>query len=344
MRLLVIRFSAMGDVALTVPVIRGVLAHNPDLRITMVSNARFEPFFYDIERLEFQRITLESYPGIRGLHQLYRKLAALGPWDAVIDLHSVLRTWAIGGFFRLAGVPVHKIDKGRQEKKALVRHGHKKLRPLQHTTGRYLDVFKAIGLQGEVMPGDVIHKNDRADISLQKFFTENGLQKDRQWLAIAPFSLHREKTWPLSKVTALIEELGRHDEYQIFLLGGMEDVEKLKNIAALYPHCLNMAGIFSLDEEIALIHHMDVVVAMDSFNMHLAALCGTKTVSIWGATHPYAGFGPLNGNDKYIVQVPVEELRCRPCSVFGSKPCYRQDWACLEGIATGAVMAAIEKA
>ncbi len=338
MRLLVIRFSAMGDVALTVPVIRGVLAANPELQITMVSNARFEPFFYAIERLTFQRVTLENYRGAGGMYRLYRRLAAKGPWDAVLDLHSVIRTWAIGGFFKLSGVPVFRIDKGRKEKKALVKHGHKTRKPLKHTTERYLEVFHAAGLPGKVMPGDVIRKNSRADKNLQKFFAENGLVKDKKWLGIAPFSLHREKTWPLSKVTGLIEALGKHEAYQIFLLGGQEDVDKLKNIAALYPHCRNMAGIFSLDEEIALIHHLEAVVAMDSFNMHLAALCGVKVVSVWGATHPYAGFGPLNGNDQYIVQLPPEELSCRPCSVFGSKPCYREDRACLTGISVQDVL------
>jgi ADP-heptose:LPS heptosyltransferase len=93
-----------------------------------------------------------------------------------------------------------------------------------------------------------------------------------------------------------------------------------------------MAGVFSLEEEIALMYQLDVMIAMDSFNMHLAALCDTKVVSVWGGTHHYAGFGPLNDNIKNIVEVDPQELPCRPCSVFGGKPCHRGDWACLEQI------------
>jgi ADP-heptose:LPS heptosyltransferase len=85
-------------------------------------------------------------------------------------------------------------------------------------------------------------------------------------------------------------------------------------------------------------HKLDGVVAMDSFNMHLAALCNTKVVSIWGGTHHFAGFGPLNDNEKYIVEVSHEELTCRPCSVFGGAPCYRGDWACLNYIKVSKVV------
>jgi ADP-heptose:LPS heptosyltransferase len=93
-----------------------------------------------------------------------------------------------------------------------------------------------------------------------------------------------------------------------------------------------MAGVFSLEEEIALMYELDTMLAMDSFNMHLAALCDRKVVSIWGGTHHYAGFGPLNDNIKNIVEIDPAELACRPCSVFGSKPCHRGDLACLEQI------------
>jgi ADP-heptose:LPS heptosyltransferase len=195
-----------------------------------------------------------------------------------------------------------------------------------------------VGLAGKVAPGPVIHVNERAETNLQKFLNENGLTKDKKWLGLAPYAKHKQKTWPLSKITSLIEALGENNDYQIFLLGGAGEADDLQNLAGLYPYCLNIAGLFSLDEEIALMHQLDVVVAMDSFNMHLAALCDTKVVSVWGGTHHYAGFGPLNGNEQFIVQLPHEILSCRPCSVFGSKPCYRGDWACLKGIAVEDVL------
>lgn len=332
MRLLAIRFSSMGDVALTVPVLRGVLENNPDLEITMVSNGSYEAMFHDIDRLTFYRVDLNNYRGFSGLYHLFKELKKLNHWDAIIDLHNVMRTWTIGGLFKMAGVPVFKLDKGRAEKKALTRKGNKQFNLLKHTTERYLDIFKAFGVQGDVASGDVLHINNRASKSLEEFLTENDLIKDKMWIGLAPFSKHKQKTWPLSKITSLIEALGEKDIYQIFLLGGVEEAEDLKSLAALYPHCLNLAGVFSLDEEIALMHQLDAVVAMDSFNMHLAALCNTKVISIWAGTHRFAGFGPLNGNEKNIVQISHKDLTCRPCSVFGSKACYRGDLACLKGI------------
>jgi len=338
MHLLVIRFSAMGDVALTIPVLRGVLKKNPELQITMVSEARFEPMFHDIERLNFYRVNMDNYPGFFGLFRLFRELRALAAWDAIIDLHSVMRSWVLDFFFRLTLVPVFKIDKGRKEKKELAQKENKVVKQLKHTTQRYLDVFKKFGVDGAVEEGRVLHVIAGAKKSLEAYLAEHELIKETKWLGIAPFSKHKQKTWPLSKITGLIEALTAHGNYQIFLLGGNEEAAELRNLASLYPNCVNMAGVFTLDEEIALMHELDVVVAMDSFNMHLAALCNTKVVSVWGGTHPFAGFGPLNGNDKFIIQVPHEQLNCRPCSVFGSKPCYRGDWACLKGVEVEEIM------
>ncbi|MEN8249671.1 MAG: glycosyltransferase family 9 protein [Bacteroidota bacterium] len=337
MRLLVIRFSSMGDVALTVPAVRGILESNPDVEITMVSNSRFEPFFYDIDRLTFYGVNLKDYEGLAGLWQLFRELKNQGEWNAVIDLHSVMRTWIIGSLFRFSAIPVHKIDKGRVEKKQLVRKENKVFKKLKHTTERYLDVFRAFGLEGELASGDVLQASEKIEKELDQFLEENGFVKNKTWIGIAPYSLHKQKTWPLSKVTTLIESLGEKD-CQVFLLGGREEAEDLNNLASVYPHCVNAAGVFSLEKEIALMHRLDVVVAMDSFNMHLAALCNTKVVSIWGGTHHYAGFGPLNNNEQFIVEVLAEELSCRPCSVFGDKPCYRGDWACLNDIEVEGVL------
>ena len=165
MRLLVIRFSAMGDVALTVPVVRGVLKSNPNLNITMVSNVKFEPLFHDIDRLDFYKVHLDSVSGISGLYRLYRKLKLHGSWDAVIDLHSVMRTWVLGSFFKLSGTKVFKIDKGRKGKSELVRKDNKVLKQLKHSTERYLNVFNAFGLDGNIEEGAAICVSEKAQQS-----------------------------------------------------------------------------------------------------------------------------------------------------------------------------------
>lgn len=88
----------------------------------------------------------------------------------------------------------------------------------------------------------------------------------------------------------------------------------------------------TLPTELALIRQLDLMLCMDSGNMHLAALSGVPVLSIWGATHPFAGFGPYGQADKHLLQIPNDVLPCRPCSVFGNKPCWRGDWACLQMI------------
>lgn len=339
MKLLVIRFSAMGDVALTVPVLRGILEANPELELTLVTNKLFLPFFNETDRLNVYGVKLAEYPGILGLRKLFLELKSIADWDAVIDLHSVMRSWVLGGFFRISGKKVFKIDKGREEKAELVSGDRAKFRQLRHTTERYLDVFREFGLDGLVKPGPVISPTAEARRQLINFFSSNGLKKEGKWLGLAPFSMHKQKTWPLPKIEELIDRLTAQADTRVFLLGGPEESEALKKLASNHKNCRNMAGVFSLEEEIALMYELDVMIAMDSFNMHLAALCDTKVVSIWGGTHYFAGFGPLNDNVQNIVEVDPHELTCRPCSVFGSKPCHRGDWACLEQINVEEVLA-----
>jgi ADP-heptose:LPS heptosyltransferase len=90
-----------------------------------------------------------------------------------------------------------------------------------------------------------------------------------------------------------------------------------------------------MKEELALMSHLDVMVSMDSGNMHLASLVNTPVVSIWGATHPLAGFLGWNQSEKNVVQT---DMPCRPCSVYGNKPCMRNDYACLNQITPESVV------
>ncbi len=315
----------MGDVALLVPVVRSALEQNPNLTITLVSNRAFEPFFYDLPNFEFYGVNPADYRGVSSLFKLYSKLNSYQHWDAVLDVHSVVRTWVLGAFFKLSGVKVVKIDKGRSEKKALVQPTNKVLKQLPHTTQRYVQVFNRAGISFTLITQRAIHAQP-----FSEGFTYN---KAKPWVGIAPFSKHAQKEWPLSRVQALVEALATTGNYQVFLLGGGQgEKEKLDALAAPYKGVYSIVNQYSLAQEIALVQQLDALVTMDSFNMHLAALLGVKVVSVWGATHRFAGFGPLNANEKYIVEIPTAELPCRPCSVFGNKPCYRGDLACMQQI------------
>ena len=106
-----------------------------------------------------------------------------------------------------------------------------------------------------------------------------------------------------------------------------------------YPHVISVAGKFKMSQELALMSHLDVMLAMDSGNMHLASLTGVPVVSIWGATHPYAGFMGWGQSEANAIQL---SLPCRPCSIFGNKPCLRGDYACLNQITPRQIIQKVE--
>ena len=324
MNCLAFRFSAMGDVALTVPVLRSILEQNPNLYVTLVSNKAFEPFFYDLPRFEFYGVELNNYKGITGLYRLYRELKKHQEWDCITDLHSVMRTWVISKFFKWSGIPVFRVDKGRSEKKALTQKENKELKQLMHTTERYQQVFVEAGIKTELVYKNAIHTS-----SVKSFEFDTG----KPWIGIAPFSKHIQKEWPIDKVKSLIAELEGTNKYEVLLFGGGgSEKHVLDEMASSFEHVHSVVGQFSLSEEIGLVKKLSALLSMDSFNMHLASLLDVKVVSIWGATHSFAGFGPVNGNDPYKVEITVSELGCRPCSVFGNKPCHRGDLACMNRI------------
>ena len=345
MHVIVFRFSAFGDVALTVPVIRGVLYKNPDLHITFVSDLRFRSFFHAIPRLNFYGIELKNYKGLPGLIKLYLEINSAQKWDIVIDLHSVLRTWVLDGLFRISGIKVYEIDKGRKAKKELTRKSGKVFKPLKHTTERYLDVFRQAGIPTDANFDCPIRYNPEFTKNIKTFYAENDLDKKEHWIAVAPFSIHKEKQWPVKKMEELIGILAERNNYKIFLFGaGPVEEPKLEALSEKFDNTYNLAGRLNMEEEIVLLRDIDLMISMDSFNMHLAALCNVKVVSVWGATHPHSGFGPVNNNEKYIVQIPQHELNCRPCSVFGNKPCYRGDHACMRWISVNQVLDQVKKA
>ena len=144
MRLLVIRTSAMGDVALAAPVLIGMSQQYPDIEIVLLTRQAFRPFFSPIKGLSFFFPDLKNkHKGIPGLIRLYRDINKQSKIDHVIDLHDVLRSKILRFIFRLSGTPVSVIDKGRSEKKSLITGKNKA--KLKHSVERYCDVFAKAG-------------------------------------------------------------------------------------------------------------------------------------------------------------------------------------------------------
>jgi len=332
-KLLVIRFSAMGDVVLLVPVLKSLLHAYRDISVTVVTRPRFAPFFAGIPRLEVVGADVDvTYRGLRGMYGLARMLIKRGPFEVAFDLHDHLRTMILRTILRLSGLRVIVFKKGRHEKKELVRPRNKVVRQLPHTVDRYREAFTRYGLRFEMLPGPFLVPDETTVADTRQWLIGNGLTPGLQkWIGIAPFANHRTKIWPGEYVNRLIELLLKRTDCHFFLFGGgREEIAFFEKVRAAFPaKCTIVAGALEMQQEIALMTLLDVMVCVDSSNMHLAALAGTPLLSLWGGTHPYTGFGPYLYDASAILQIGRDELPCRPCSVYGKETCLRGDFACL---------------
>ncbi len=275
-RLLVVRLSALGDVAILEPVLRQRAAANPEVLFLVAGPPRLAPLFRDMANVEYIATERRQKP-----RELYRMLGALKP-DKVADMHHVLRTIGMDWLFRLRGVPVHCIRKRDARGMA--------------TWRRYDCVFDHCGLKGWAKE--------------EGYWSVKPADGHQRVVGVAPFAQHKGKIWPLEKMERLVEMLSEKG------YGRYGFAEELERIAAL-----------------------DVMVSMDSANMHFASCLGIPVVSIWGATHPCRGFYGWKQDPAWAVQ---KEMDCRPCSKYGKKPCQKGDYPCLKGIEPIEVMERIE--
>nr|WP_228720181.1 glycosyltransferase family 9 protein [Chryseobacterium panacisoli] len=308
-KILAYRFSAFGDVAMTVPVFREFLEQNPGVEIIMVSRKNFEALFAGVPNVTFKGIDLDDYKGLFGLRKLSNELIREFNPDCIANLHDVIRTKVLDRIYRRKGLKVFKIDKGKEEKEHLTDVWNLEKVQLKKTVERYADVFRKMGF--------------KVELSHQLRPTS----EHQSGIGFAPFAQHKGKMLPLEKSYELVRILAqRHTVY--FFGGGKKETETLDRWESEIPNTKNLSGKLNLTEELNYIAGLELMISMDSANMHLASLVGTRCVSIWGATHPYAGFLGFGQSEEDVVQ--VKDLTCRPCSVFGDKECYRGDWACLE--------------
>ncbi|WP_110367506.1 glycosyltransferase family 9 protein [Chryseobacterium sp. CBTAP 102] len=294
---------------MTVPVFREFLEQNPGVEIIMVSRKNFESLFAGISNVTFKGIDLDDYKGLFGLRKLSNELIREFNPDCIANLHDVIRTKVLDRIYRRKGLKVFKINKGKEEKEHLTDVWNLEKVQLKKTVERYADVFREMGFRIEL-------SHQLRPVSEQK-----------SGIGFAPFAQHKGKMLPLEKSYELVRILARkHTVY--FFGGGKKETETLEKWEEEIPNTKNLAGKLNLTEELNYIAGLELMISMDSANMHLASLVGTRCVSIWGATHPYAGFLGFGQSEEDAVQ--VKDLSCRPCSVFGDKECYRGDWACLE--------------
>ncbi len=330
--ILVIRFSALGDVAMTVPVVYALARQYPAVRVTVLSRECTRPLFeHLLPNVSFMEADLKrEYQGITGLNSLYRRLVAK-QFTAIADLHSVLRSGYLRMRFNLDAYNVAHIDKHRKDRRRITAPTNKQLFQLPTSFQNYADVFARLGYPIDVQFHSIFSE-EGGDMSL---LPENfpRPEDNRPWIGIAPFAAHAGKVYPVPLMERVVEQLlDEHPNARIFLFGkGQREDDIFPQWCCAHPQCVAVSQhLDSLREELILMSHLQVMVSMDSANMHLASLVATPVVSVWGATHPLAGFMGWGQKMENAVQLP---LACRPCSIFGQKPCLRGDYACLRDIA-----------
>lgn len=306
-RILIVRLSALGDVAILEPVLRLRASCNSNCDIILAAPGLLEPLFSGIDNFTFVP-TKKASP-----KQLYTLLSQYKP-DIVLDMHSVIRTIGLSWLFRLHGIPVYSI--------------RKKTPQSCPSWKRYNDVFDRCGLN---------HSTSIEQFSTQYRQTHS---HDSKVVGVAPFAQHQGKIWPKDSMLELLSLLNAKQCYQIKLFGSKDEAAELKSWAEGLKNVEVVAGRFAFAEELDQISHLDLMVSMDSSNMHFASCKGVPVVSIWGATHPKRGFYGWRQDPSWAVQA---DLPCRPCSKFGDKPCRFGDYRCMKSVTPQMVLSKIEE-
>lgn len=311
----VMRLSAMGDVAMTVPVLRAFVKQYPTVKMTVISRPFFKPFFDGIPNLEFFAFDeKERHKGFPGLLRLFKDVQQL-KIDAFADLHNVLRSKIVSLLFALSGKKRATVDKGREGKKELTREENKVFKQLPTMFERHAKVFEELGfpldLSNPIFPEKAVLNTDIIEI------IGNGNSK---LIGIAPFAQYDSKVYPLDLMKEVIEKLAENPSNKILLFGGgKKEIEILESLSQPFDNVINMAGKIKFQQELQLISNLNVMLSMDSGNAHIAAMLGVKVVTLWGATHPYAGFLPFNQSLENAITSDRNQYPKLPTSVYGNK-------------------------
>lgn len=315
-KMLVIRLSAMGDCAMAVPVILRLITAYPYLKISILTKAFFVPIFEclpgNVEVMAAE--TKKKHKGFLGVVKLAKQLKKK-KFSYLADLHDVLRSKIIRTEFAIGNTKAATIDKGRREKKALTRAENKIFKQLATTPERYAKVFAELGFPVDLNRKITLEKPE-LPARIKSHIGNGGLK----WVGIAPFAAHPSKTFPTDLMMELIGKLCKSQKMKILLFGGgKKEIEQLQKFENEFPNTMTMAGKLNFDEEIKLIAHLDAMISMDSGNGHLAAMFDVPVLTLWGSTHPYAGFAPFAQPAENQFLPDLEKYPLLPTSVFGNK-------------------------
>lgn len=313
--ILVIRLSAMGDVAIVVPLVNTLIFKYEQLEVTILTKQMFRCFFEGIPRVNVVVAEVKTaHKGVAGLYKLSRTLSTK-QFNGVADIHNVLRSKILDFFLKLKGLKVIKINKGRAEKKALTRTENKVLKPLKTTAERYIEVFEKLGFDVDLNQLRFLKAVPLHNDVKEKLNWKNSVLK----VGIAPFAAHEGKTYPKELMQLVVEKLANDQGLQIYLFGGgKKETKILQSWSAAFDNVFCVAGTFDFKTELNIISNLGLMLSMDSGNGHLAAMYGVKVLTIWGQTHPYLGFAPYGQTEDLQLIPDRKQFSFLPTSVYGN--------------------------
>ena len=309
-KFLIIRFSSIGDIVLTTPVIRCLKEQVEGAEIHFVTKKQFAS-------------VLVGNPNIHKIHVLDQSLNTLihelknESFDYIIDLHHNLRSSIIKFRLRRMAFSFNKLN----FEKWLMVHFKKNYLPAKHIVDRYLETCKFFDVKNDNQGLD-FYIEPKNEIDINSFPPEY----KSGYVAFVIGAKHATKQLPESKIIELCNLISK----PLILIGGPEDKDKAENILKKTSNStvFNACGKFNLQQSASLVKQAKIVITHDTGLMHIAAALKQNIVSIWGNTIPEFGMYPyLPGKSHTIFE--VKGLKCRPCSKIGFNECPKTHFNCM---------------
>lgn len=324
-KILIIRFSSIGDIVLTSPVIRAIKKQLPQTEVHFITKQKFAT-------------TLSANPYVDKLWTFEKEITEILPqlrqadFDFVVDLHHNLRSLRLK---KTLGKPAASFPKLNLEKWLMVNFKINRL-PQLHIVDRYFEAVKKLNVKNDQQGLDFfIAGENHVDLDLFPGDFRNG------YIAFAIGAQLSTKKMPTEKIIAICEQI----HHPVILLGGKEDEETGNKIAAMHPERIyNACGKFNLQQSASLAEQSRLVICHDTGLMHIAAAFRKKTISVWGNTIPQFGMFPYQpGTEQNCVIMEIQHLSCRPCSKIGYDECPKKHFRCMTSIPDEQIIRQVEK-
>jgi heptosyltransferase-2 len=335
-KILVIRFSSLGDIILTTPVLENLKEKFPRSQIYFLTKSKYSDLLVHDPRIHtlIKFDPKNKHKGIKGFVRLVKELNS-NNFDILIDLHSNLRSF----FLRRLVKSNTKIKYRKRwfSRFLMVRFKFLKTKSVS-TLESYLKVFKKLQIEPEEKTPILFVGQNEIDFS-NKFLLEAGIKKDDIVIGVHPGAKWETKRWDKEKFEQVCRSLIKKENLRIILFGDSDDEELIRKIAEKLPDPRVIIAIgLSLNRLMGLIQNCDCLITNDSGPMHIAEGFRVPVIAIFGPTHPKLGFAP-NGPENVVL---CANVKCSPCSLHGEKKCSKKSRLCMDLITPNMVVEAVE--